>query len=162
MRHRQVLGAAGVTLGLAVVGGHQTTSAPALTEALRAHVKEERFGIVTSVRGLPLGVRDALQTLFGSGSLDIADTGADFQGSRPGAEALPSRRLVAAGCSNDHCLVYYERAGTPRTWRAALFHWTPAETRFEAGGAAPGSLAAVGDVRSALLSGQIKGPETAW
>jgi hypothetical protein len=163
MRHMHLFGALGVGLGLAVVVGHQTASAPALPDAVRAHVKEERFAIVTSIRGLPLGVREALQTLFGSGSLDIAEPDAEFQGSKPAARAtLPSRRLVAAGCSTDHCLVYYEQGGATRGWRAALFHWVPAQTRFEGGGAAPGGLATVDAVRNAFLSGEIKDPGKSW
>jgi hypothetical protein len=126
-------------------------------------MKEERFGLVTSIRGLPLGVREALQNLFGSPSLDIAEPGAKFQTTGEGVTPdLPSRRLVAAGCSNDHCLVYYERGGAAHTWHVALFHWTPAATRFEWGGAAPGGLATIGDVRNAVLSGEVKVPAKAW
>jgi hypothetical protein len=43
-----------------------------------------------------------------------------------------------------------------------LFHWTPAATRFEWGGLAPGGLATIDDVRKAMLSGAIKGPNTRW
>jgi hypothetical protein len=130
---------------------------------LRTHVMEERFGIVTSIRGLPLGVRDELQTLFGSATLDIAEPGAEFQGSDVVVNPrLPTRRLVAAGCSISRCLVYYERAGLPRTWRVVLFHWTPAATRFEWGGVAPRGLASIEDVRKAVLSGAITGPTKVW
>jgi hypothetical protein len=126
-------------------------------------VKDERFGVVTSIRGLPLGVRDALQTLFGSQTLAIAEPGAPFQVTDVIVDAkLPIRRLVVAGCSTDHCLVYYERGGIAHTWQAALFHWTPAVTRFEWGGAAPGGLASIDEVRSAMLSGAIKGPNKFW
>ena len=94
--------------------------------------------MVTSIRGLPLGVRDGLQALWDSQGLDIAEPGAEFQVTDvAGNPKLPIRRLVAAGCSTDHCLVYYERGGIAHTWLVALFHWTPAETRFEWGGAAP-------------------------
>jgi hypothetical protein len=134
-----------------------------MSEALRSHVQNEEFGIVTSIRGLPLGVRDALQTLFGSGTLDIAEPGAEFQATGVVANSrLPMRRLVAAGCSTDHCIVYYERGGKDRTWHAALFHWTPAATRFELGGTAPGGLATKEDVRNAILSGRIRGPARVW
>jgi hypothetical protein len=75
---------------------------------------------------------------------------------------LPSRRLVVAGCSYDHCLVYYERGGTAHTWRVALFHWTPDATRFEWGGIAPGSLTTIDAVRSTILSGAIKDPAGLW
>ena len=126
-------------------------------------MKDDRFQVVTSIRGLPLGVRDSLQMLFGSQSLDIAEPGAEFQATDVRSNpALPIRRLVAAGCSTDHCLVYYERGGIAHTWQAALFHWTPAATRFEWGGVAPGGLATVDDVRKAVLSGAIKGPNKNW
>ena len=161
MHHTRLLCAIGMSLWAAAVAGSQ---APAgLSGALRTHVKDEPFGIVTSIRGLPLGVRDELQTLFGSPSLDIAEPGAKYQDTDAVDDpSLPGRRLVAAGCSIDHCLVYYERGGTAHTWHVALFHWTPAATRFEWGGAAPSGLATIGDVKNAVLSGAIKSPNKLW
>ena len=153
----------GVSLLLAVLAGHQPPPATTLTGTLRAHVKEERFGLVTSIRGLPLGVREALQTLFAAPSLDIAEPDAEFQATDVIiTPRLPSRRLVAAGCSADHGLVYYERGGFAHTWYVTLFHWTPAETRFEWGGAAPGGLASIGDVQKAVLSGEIRASPGSW
>ena len=142
----------------------QTTAPAALSGTLRDHLKNERFDIVTSIRGLPLGVRDALQTLFGSQTLDIADPGAGFQAAEAsGNPKLPTRRLIAGGCSPDHhCLVYYERGGGSRAWLVALFHWTPAATRFEWGGNAQGGLASIDDVRNAVLAGTVKGPAPSW
>jgi hypothetical protein len=155
--------AIGVSLGAAVVAGKQAAPPVPLSEALRAHVKDDRFGIVTSIRGLPLGVRDGLQTLFGSKTLDIAEPGAEFQVTDAILNPkLPIRRLVAAGCSTDHCLVYYERGGIAHTWQVALFHWTPAATRFEWGGTAPGGLTTIDDVRNAILSGAIKSVARFW
>ena len=133
------------------------SAAAPLSETLRSHVKSDRFDIVTSIRGLPLGVRSGLQTLFGSVDLDIAEPGARFQ--TTGAAAgppLPMRRLVAAACSTDHCLIHYERGGTGHTWHVALFHWTPSATRFEWGGVAPGRLATLDDIRAAIMAGAIK------
>jgi hypothetical protein len=163
MRRTRLLCAIGVSLWSAVVAGSQAAAPVVLSEALRAHLKDERFGIVTSIRGLPLGVRDGLQALFGSRTLDIAEPGAEFQVTdvivKPN---LPVRRLVVAGCSTDHCFVYYERGGIAHTWQVALFHWTPAATRFEFGGIAPRGLASIDDVRNAMLSGAIKGPNKYW
>ena len=151
-----------LSLWLVVAGGSQAVDAT-LPAALRAQVQTGRFDTVTSIRGLPLGVRDALQALFGSQTLDIAEPEGEFQvtdvRSNP---TLPIRRLVAAGCSTDHCLVYYERGGIAHAWQVALFHWTPAATRFEGGGVAPGGLKTIDDVRSAVLSGAIKGPTGSW
>ena len=163
MRRTRLFCAIGVSLWSAVVTGSQAAPTVALSEALQAHVKNERLGIVTSIRGLPLGVRDGLQTLFGSQALDIAEPGAEFQVTDVvGTPKLPVRRLVAAACSTDHCLVYYERGGIAHTWQVALFHWTPAATRFEWGGVAPGGLKTIDDVRSAVLSGAIKSPNGSW
>ena len=146
-----------------VVVGGQAAAPVVLPEGLRAHLKGERFGIVTSIRGLPLGVRDSLQELFGTQTLEIAEPGAKFQVTDVVVDPkLPRRRLVAAGCSADHCLVYYERGGIAHTWQVVLFHWTPAATRFEWGGAAPGGLATIDDVQRATLSGVVKGQVSYW
>jgi hypothetical protein len=163
MRRTHLLCLLAVSVCLAGVAGSQTPSSPTLTPTQRAHLKDERFQLVTSVRGLPLGVREALQALFGTGSLDIAEPGAEFQATDVVVNPrLPRRRLVAAGCSSDHCVVHYERGGIARTRYVTLFHWTPAETRFEWGGTAPRSLATIADVRSAILSGEVKSPAAEW
>ncbi len=161
MRHGVILGAIG--LSCCSAAGSQTGDATALSATLRDHVKNERFDVVTSVRGLPLGVRDGLQTLFGSQTLDIAASGAELQGSdASGGSTLPLRRLVAAGCSMDHCLVYYERVGNAPMWLVALFHWTPTETRFEWGGTTSGGLSTIDNVRKAVLSGTVKTRKKDW
>ena len=163
MRLTRFLCAIGVSLWSAAVVGNQAAAPVVLSGPLRAHLRDERFGIVTSIRGLPLGVRNELQTLFGSPALDIAEPGAEFQVTDVIVDPrLPIRRLVAAGCSTDHCIVYYERGGITHTWRVAVFHWTPAATRFEWGGVAPRGLASIDDVRNAMLSGSIKGPTKIW
>jgi hypothetical protein len=158
MRQILLVCAIGVSLWLVVAAARQASNAGALSGELRAHLQNEQFQIVTSIRGLPLGVRDGLQMLFGSETLDIADPGAAFQATNVVATPrLPLRRLVAAGCSSDyHCLVYYERGGSDHTWHVALFQWTAAATRFEGGGNAPAGLATVDDVRGAILSGWVK------
>jgi hypothetical protein len=163
MRRRGLLCVIGVSLWSAVVAGSQTAPPGALSPALQAHVKGERFQIVESIRGLPLGVRDALQTLWGTNTLDIAEPGAEYQATNAGSNSkLPIRRLVAAGCSIDHCFVYYERGGKAHTWHVALYRWTPAATRLEWGAAAPGGLKTIDDVKNAVLSGTIKGPSKLW
>jgi hypothetical protein len=152
-----------VILWSAVVAGNQAAAPTALSAALQDQVKNGRFGIVTSVRGLPLGVREGLQTLWGSRTLDIAEPGAEYQATdvivKPG---LPIRRMVAAGCTIEYCLLYYERGGIAHTWHVVLYHWTPAATRFEWGGTAPGGLKTIDDVRKVVLSGGIKGPAEFW
>ena len=161
MRYQSLLGAIAIIVWTVVAPGSQGTPA-VLTDSLRGHVKGDRFDIVTSVRGLPLGVRDGLQTLFRSDRLDIADPGAAFRATDVVNEPnLPTRRLVHAACSIDHCVVYYERGGIAHTWQLAIFHWTPDATRFEWGGSAPGGLPTVDAVRQAALSGAIRA-STSW
>jgi hypothetical protein len=166
MHRTRLLCSIGVGFWSAVVAGGQAAPPVALSGELRAHVQDERLQISTSIRGLPLGVRAGLQTLFGNQArdiaLDIAEPRAEFQGDAIVDSPLPIRRLIAAGCSYDHCLVYYERGGIAHTWRAALFHWTPDATRFESGGIAPGGLVTIDDVRSVILSGTIKDPAGLW
>jgi len=153
---RTLLGAVCVVLLSAGARAGQTPAPAQLSPELRAQVANGRFSIVTSVRGLPLGVRDALQELFGARTLDIAEPGADYQRTDVVVDAqLPTRRMVAAGCQQNRCIVYYERGGFAHTWHVAMFHWTPDATQFEFGGAAPGGLKSIDDVRNAILSGAI-------
>jgi hypothetical protein len=99
--------------------------------------------------------------LFNSKTLDIADPPTAFRGTARGAGAKP-RTLILAGCSRNDCLVYYELGGGTRQWRVVLIHWTPETTQLEWGGTAPGHLTTIDDVRSALLSGLIKGSAGPW
>ena len=152
--------AIGVSLCAAVVANGQSADSARLSKELQAHVNSERFQAVTSVRGLPLGVRDAMRALWSTAVLDIVDP----DGSQPSDNGpnQSNRRLVAAGCSSDHCLISYELGGRTRSWRVVLFHWTPSGTRFEWGGTAPRRLGTLEEVLSAPLSGTIEGPTTSW
>lgn len=155
-----------LVVGLALLGAAPAAAqtVPWLVPApLRVHVEAERFQLVTAVRGLPLGVREELQRLFGSSAMAIADPDAPFQAAEGVADlSLSIRRLRVAGCSQDHCLVYYERGGSTHTWHAVLFHWTPDRTRVEAGGIAPAGFRTVDELRKALLSGALSGPARTW
>jgi len=147
----------GVWAALTLSGQQGVSAAPS------DHVKGERFDVVASIRGLPLGVRDKLQELFDTQTLDMTEPNAEFPGKDAAAsEQRPFRRLVAAGCAIDHCFVHYERRGSGRTWPVVLFHWTPAGTRVEWSGHAHGRLATLNDVRNAVFGAQLKGPVTSW
>ena len=139
----------------------QAQPAVPLPRELRSHLQEARFDIVSSLSGLSGAVRAELRTLFNSKTLDIADPPSAFRATARRSAAQP-RTLVAAGCSRSDCLIYYELDGKPRAWRVVLIHWTPETTRLEWGGTAPGDLATIDDVRSAVLSGLIKGSAGPW
>ena len=140
-----------------LAAGAQAPASNALPQQLRAHLQDDRFDVVTSVRGLPIGVRDGLQALFKSSFLDIAEPGAEYRATNVIVDrSLPTRRLVMAACSIDHCLAYYERGGIAIGRYVAVFHWTTAATRFEWGGIAPGGLRTIDELRKAALSGAIK------
>lgn len=160
---RVVLQLCGLVVAGAVTAGAQAPVPASVPAPLQAHVQSERFQSVTSIRGLPLGVRDQLQAMFHQQILEMADPGSEYQATDEISNPrLPSRRLVMAACSQDHCIVLYERGGYARSRHAALIHWTPAATRLEAGGTTPPSLTTIDDVRKALLSGAIKGPARDW
>ncbi|HEV8393517.1 MAG TPA: hypothetical protein VGQ37_04550 [Vicinamibacterales bacterium] len=159
----RLLYALGLGLWSATAGAHQAAAPAALPGELRGHVQNARFDAVSSIRGLPLGVRGELLTLFGGKTLDISES----NGASPGTDDIPAvrlpRRLVTAGCSQEDCLVYYEHGtGPAHTWRVLLLHWTPNQTRFEWGGTAPGGLKTIESVRAAVLSGAIKGSAGPW
>jgi len=155
--------AIGVSLWSPAALAGQAPAPAALPVELRTHLPAERFGVVSSLSGLPAAVRNELQLLFGTRTLDIADPGQPFEASRDaGDEKVPTRRLVAAACSYEDCLVYYERAGTTSIWRVVLIHWTPNQRRVEWGGVAPGGLTTIHDVRGAILSGGIKSSSGPW
>jgi hypothetical protein len=155
--HRQpILFALALTLSIAPAASGQVLP-PKIPTEVSTRLKQDRFETVTSIRGLPLGVRDALQDLFGTNTLDIAEPGEPFRATDVVVDPkLPVRRLRLAACSMEYCIVYYERGGIAHTWHAAVFHWTPAVTRLEWGGFASGSLRTVDELRNAMLSGAIK------
>jgi hypothetical protein len=147
----------GVSVWSVVMAAGQAVPPATLSNEARARLQNNRFDVVTSLRGFPLGVRDALTALFGGGNLDIAEPGAPFrQSGGAGTPGLPPRRMINGTCSNEWCLLYYERGGASPTRKVLLFHWTPTATRLEFGGAAPAGLATGEDVRKAVLSGAVK------
>jgi hypothetical protein len=161
MRAR-LLCAIGASLLSATTIAGQAARPLALSGELRTHVQNGRFDTVSSLNGLPVGLRGELQTLFGSASLGIVDPGAAPRTTRGSAGSTPLRRLVAAGCSYEDCLVYYERGGSTRLWRVVLIHWAAKAAKVEWGGTAPGGLTTIDEVRTAILSGAITSSAGPW
>jgi hypothetical protein len=140
------------------VRGQGIDPTTAVPETLRAHLGSERFAPIASVGALPAGVRTELQALFGESALELADPGTPFQSTDVvRTPRLPWRRLVAAGCAEDHCLVYYEKGGIAHVFYALVFRTLKGGTSLEFGGVAPGGLRDLEEVRSAVISGQVVG-----
>jgi hypothetical protein len=148
-----------VVLGLAGCAGHAQDRPPAgaVPSALRDHVKGETFAPVTTVAALPASVKEGLAQLFGE-TLKMAEPGAPFQATDViGPDRLPFRRLVAAGCAADHCLVHYEKGGFAHVHYVVVLRTSVAGASFEWGGLTGGGLANVDAVKDAVVSGKVVG-----
>ena len=150
-------------LGAWVAHSQPTPVDAGFTAALRDHVRAEDFTPLTSVATLPASVRDALTELFRGKALDMADPGQPFQATDVMVTPrLPPRRLVMAGCSPDHCLVYYERGGFAHVHHVVLFDTTTHTARFVHGGVVAGGLTGLDQVKEALLSDRLDAGSKYW
>jgi hypothetical protein len=140
----------------------QQVPAP-LPEPLRAHIGSEAFTPLSSVKALPDALKVELARLFGEKALELAEPGALFQVSDAvGPERLPWRRLIAAGCAVDHCLVHYERGGLAHVHHVVVLSRQNGQMRFVWGGAVGGPLPNVQAVRDTLAAGKVLGLTGYW
>jgi hypothetical protein len=154
-----------IVLAALAVGprGQAPDASPAIPETLRAHLRRETFTALPSVTALPAGVRDALGDLFGEGPLQLAEPGAPFQATDVVvAPRLPWRRLIAAGCAADHCLVHYEKGGFAHVFYVVVLSRNGASARFEWGGMGPGPMPDLQAVREAVGNGKVLGQTKYW
>lgn len=151
-----------VLFALVAAGTARAGDSGGLRRGLRGHLRGESFVAVPGVAALPAGVRDALQALWHSPRFEVAEPGAEFQVTdvilKPN---LPIRRLVLAGCSADHCLIYYERGGIAHTHLVVLLR-TKDAVRFDWGGVAPPDLADLVQLKDAVISGKVRGDTGPW
>ena len=151
-----------VLLAFVAAGTAWSGEAGALPGSLRGHLRGEQFVAVSGVAALPADVRDGLQVLWHSPRFEMAEPGAEFQVTdvitKPN---LPIRRLILAGCSADHCIIYYERGGIAHTHTVVLLK-TKGAVRFDWGGAAPRDLADLAQLKEAALGGTIRGGTEYW
>jgi len=149
-----------ILLALSIGGPAWSEQAGALPKSLRNHLRGEQFVSISAVASLPAGVRDGLQALWHSPKFEMAEPGSEFQATDVVTGLnLPIRRLILAGCSGDHCLIYYEHGGIAHAFAVVLFE-TKSGVRFEWGGAAPRDLVDLAEVQAAILSGKIRGETT--
>ena len=153
------LPAAALIVMLAIIQGGQNGNAPpVMSSVLRSHLRTETLSPIATVTALPAAVRNALQDLFKDKTLILADPGAPFQATDVVmGTPLPWRRMIAAGSSKDHCVIYYERGGIAHVYTIVVFKLDGAKAHFEFGGAAQGGLAGIDAVKAALASGSVLG-----
>jgi hypothetical protein len=83
-------------------------------------IQDRDFIEMKAVEALPTPVKTALAASFGQSRLRMANPGEDFN---PGdvVDSYPTRRLILAGCSQDRCVVHYEKGGRGLQYLAILF-----------------------------------------
>ena len=134
---------------------------PKVPAALRAHLATEAFKAIATTKELPPALRSSLASLFKESTLEMADPGTPFQATDvPTAPPLPWRRMVTAGCSADHCLVYYEEGGFAHYHIIVVFKLDGTKARFEYGAAASPGLDGIDGVKAALAQGAVIGQLT--
>lgn len=149
-----------ILLALLAAGTAWAGETGPLPRSLRGHLRSEQFVPVSGVAALPAAVRDGLQVLWHSPKFELAEPGADYQVTDVITNPnLPTRRLILAGCSADHCIIYYEHGGIAHTHTVVLFQ-TKGDVRFEWGGAAPRDLVDLAQVQTAVVNGTIRGGTT--
>lgn len=155
---------ASILAGLAL----STLAFPAAWAASDSIVAEEQvrnveLKPVPSVTELPATAQADLARLFGQAKLDMADPGAEWQVTdvimKPN---LPGRRLIAAGCSNQHCLIYYERGGIAHVWAVVLLKLDGPGKGLVKGWSAPSGLGQVEEVRQAVAAGKLRVQTRFW
>lgn len=129
-------------------------SPPALSPAVRAHLRAETLAPIAHVSDLPPRVREALAALFKSPTLAMADPGAEFQaGDAISNPNLPGRRLVLAGCSKEHCLLQYERGGYAHTYHVVLIAVSEKESTVLGGGSTKAAAHDLAELKSLVIQG---------
>jgi hypothetical protein len=134
----------------------------ALSAEHRFYLERETFSPARRIRELPRSVQDALRALFKDPALAIADAPQAVATSGGSRARVPSRRLIAAGCSPHHCLVHYEHAGRTRTFNVILFGLINNTARLEWGGVSSRPMRELPDLKSLALRATVDGGLPEW
>ena len=93
--HFRLALAAVLSVVTAPARGQGVDPTAAVPDALRTHLRSERFAPLTTVAALPASLRDELNNLFGGKTLEMADPGAPFQAT----DVMVTPRLPPDGSS---------------------------------------------------------------
>ena len=162
MRAAWLHGATALGLVLLLAAISRAEDAP-LPDSVRVQLRTAKLMPIASVTALPELARLGLAALFRSTQLEMADPDGEFQVTDVVTKPnLPARRLAAAGCSAEHCIIYYERGGIAHTWTVVILKIQKSPAEFVWGGSAPRGLADLAAVREALLNGRVDGRRNYW
>ena len=161
-----------MTIGIAVLAllmlgepnDDQRQAVPStLPASARAHLKSETLAPIAHVGDLPPAVQKALTAFFGSERLDMAEPGADFQSTDViMTPNLPVRRLIAAGCARDLCLVHYERGGVAHSYQVVLLSLSKEKAQPQWGGLTSGPVPSLAELKSLVVEGRVRGRVPNW
>ena len=146
-----------VLIAWLVVAGAQAPAQTPLSAAVREHLRADTLAPVMHVVDLPKLVQDALKANFSNPKLDMADPGQEFQATDVIMNAnLPTRRLISAGCSSDHCLIHYEQGGIAHFYRVLLVSVSKTAAKVDWNGMCGGPMPNLAEVQAQVVSGKIK------
>ena len=140
-----------------IAAGLQTPAPAPLSAAAREHLRTDTLAPIAHVADLPQLVRNALTSNFSTPTLGMADPGQEFQSTDVVMNPnLPTRRLISAGCSSDHCLVHYEQGGIAHFYRVLLVSVSKTAAKVEWTAMSGGPMPNIADVQTQIVSGKIK------
>jgi hypothetical protein len=141
-----------------IAAGVQTPAPAPLSASVREHLRADTLTPIARVADLPALVQSAIKTSFSSPKLEMADPGQEFQSTDVVMNpSLPTRRLISAGCSSDHCLVHYEQGGIAHFYRVLLVSVSKTTAKVEWNGMSGGPTPNIAELQAQIVSGKIKG-----
>jgi hypothetical protein len=145
-----------ILLASVVAAGVQTPAPAPLSTAVREHLRADALAPMAHVAELPKLVQDALKANFSSPT-QMADPGQEWQATDVVMNPnLPTRRLISAGCSSDHCLIHYEQGGFAHFYRVLLISVSKTAAKIEWTGMSGGPTTNVAEVQAQVVAGKIK------
>ena len=146
-----------VLIAWLVGAGLQMPAAAALSASAREHLRADTLAPIAHAAELPKLVQDALKANFSSPTLQMADPGQEWQATDVVMNPnLPTRRLISAGCSSDHCLVHYEQGGIAHFYRVLLISVSKTAAKVDWSGMCGGPMPNVAEVQAQVVAGKIK------
>jgi hypothetical protein len=132
----------------------QAGGSPKLRDFDREHLlRSDSFTMVSAVQDLPEYVKHSFAKITHDSTFFMANPGEEFQVTDVvEKEGLPSRRLIVAGISTDHCFLHYEMGGIGHAYYIVLFRLKEGKARFVWGSSAWEGYQTLDSLRKAIAS----------